>query len=261
MSRYWTVYKEFVRSSLAREVEFRANFIAKILQNIVWIFFFYFLIEIIYLNTEDVAGWNRAQALTLAATAMVTNITFRLFFQSMYEIPEQIRKGTLDFVVTKPVDTQFWVSTRRFNFNELGALLAAFGILFYGVSQSQISVAPLSALAYAVLLVSALVIFYAFTFAIMTLSVYFVRIDNLWVLSEMSLDVARYPVDIYALGIRQFLTFIFPLAFLGSIPVAVLLKGAPLWYVPVSLAFALVGLCFSRWFWLFSLRRYTSASS
>lgn len=261
MRRYWTVYKEFVRSSLAREVEFRANFFARLLQNIVWIFFFYFMVEIIYSNTPDIAGWNRGQALALAATAMIINITHRLIFQSMHEIPEQIRKGTLDFVITKPLDSQFWVSTRRFYFNEIGALLSAFGLLAYGISQSGSSFGLPQVLSYLTLLFAALVIFYAFTMFIMTLAVYFVRVDNLWIISEMSLEVARYPVDIYNFGVRQFLTFCLPLAFLGSIPILVLLKNGPLWYVPAGLAIATAGVVFTRFFWQYSLRRYTSASS
>ena len=40
MGRYWKIYRTFFTSSLARELEFRANFFAKVLQNGVWIFFF-----------------------------------------------------------------------------------------------------------------------------------------------------------------------------------------------------------------------------
>lgn len=261
MQRYWTVYKGFVRSSLARELEFRANFIAKILQNVMWVVFFYFIIEIIFLNTDSIAGWDRPQALALAAVAMVVGSANFLFCFSLHDIPEQIRRGTLDFVITKPIDSQFWVSTRRFNFNEVGSLTAALALLTYAVLNSRQPVPLDRALAFLVLLVVALVLYYCLSLAMMTLAVYFVRIDNLWVLANTALEVSRFPIDIYASPIRRILTFGVPMAFLASVPVMVLLKEAPLWYAALGVAFASAALVASRWFWKFSLTRYTSASS
>jgi ABC-2 type transport system permease protein len=122
VQRYWKIYRTFFVSSFARELEFRANFIAKVGQNVVWIFFFILILLVIYRNTNSVAGWSRGDAFVLAATCFFMNAAFSAFFMSLTEIPEQVRRGTLDFVLTKPVDTQFWISTRKFNFDQIGTL-------------------------------------------------------------------------------------------------------------------------------------------
>jgi len=117
MLRYWRVYKTFFTSSFARELEFKANFIAKLGQNIMWIFFFVMILLVVYGNTKSVAGWDRGDAFVLGATIFLMNAVFNAIFFSLQDIPSQIRLGTMDFVVTKPMDTQFWVSSRRFNFD------------------------------------------------------------------------------------------------------------------------------------------------
>src|SRR3954465_11004779 len=97
VSRYWRIYRSFFVSSFARELEFRANFFAKILQNIMWIFFFLMILLVIYRNTNTVAGWTRGQAFVLAATVFMMNSVVSALFMSLQEIPEHVRKGTLDF--------------------------------------------------------------------------------------------------------------------------------------------------------------------
>ena len=138
MSRYWRIYRTFFLSSFARELEFRANFFAKVAQNCVWVFFFIMILLVIYRNTNSVAGWSKGDAMILAASCFLMNAMIGAFFLSLQEIPQQVRQGTLDFVITKPVDTQFWISTRKFNFDQLGTLLAGVGMVIYGTLLSHL---------------------------------------------------------------------------------------------------------------------------
>ena len=95
----------------------------------------------------------------------------------------------------------------------------------------------------------------------MTLSIWFVRVDNLWVLSETVLDISRFPVDIFNISIQRGLTYVLPLAFLATIPARQLVVGFDLPIVLLGVFCAVFAPVFSRWFWRFALRFYTSASS
>lgn len=192
---------------------------------------------------------------------MLVSIIHQIFFRSVEEFPELIRKGTLDFIVTKPLDAQFWVSTRRFSFNELGSCVAAIALLIYGIHNSQIQFNALQLTSFFVLLLCSVTIFYSLSFLLLTTSIYFVKVDNLWVLTHTTMEVARFPIDIYTIPFQRIFTFVFPLAFLASIPVIVLLKNGPMWMVPLGISFAALLFLSSRAFWQLSLRRYTSASS
>ena len=261
MGRYWRIYSQFFRSSIQRELEFRANFFAKVLQNAVWLFFFFTVLLVIYRNTDSVGGWNRGDAIVLAATVFIMTSIMWAFCHSLYEVPEQVRKGTLDFVVVKPIDSQFWVSLRRFRFEQLGSMIAGLILLGYGLSQVTRAPDWQDWLAYLTLFMVSGLLYYSLILALMTLSIYFVRIDNLWVLGETVIDVARFPMSIFSPAIQNIITFWIPFAFLASLPAMQLVRGADWKLVAVGLTWTLVGLFVSRWFWRFSLRRYTSASS
>lgn len=261
MRRLWRIYKVFLSSSLARELEFRANFIAKLLQNMFWVAWFLIVLLVVYRNTDDIAGWDWKEGAILAATVFLMSAVFGLFFRSLMEIPEQVRKGGLDFVLTRPVDSQFWVSMRRFNYDQIGSFIAGVAALSYGVAHLGRDISLLQWSGFAVLGACAVAIFYGFNLCLMTLSIWFVRVDNLWVLSETVLDISRFPIDIFGAGIRTALVYFIPLAFLATIPARQIVLGFDLGMVVLGLVWAVFSLIFSRWFWRFALRFYTSASS
>ena len=261
MKRYWRVYRTFFTSSLARELEFKANFIAKLGQNSMWIFFFLMILFVVYGRTSSVAGWNRGDAFVLAATVFLMNAVFNALFFSLQEIPTQIRMGTMDFVVTKPMDSQFWVSTRKFNFDQIGTIVAGSVMLAIGIQVANVHPSALQWLAFLILLPASIAIFYAFNLAMMTTAIWLVRVDNLWVLGESLVGVARYPIDIYEGGLRRFLTFVVPLAFLATVPARQLVKEFDGLAVGEGLVWAMVVLGLSRLFWRKAMRSYSSASS
>lgn len=261
VTRYWRIYRTFFVSSFARELEFRANFLAKIGQNVIWILFFVMILLVIYRNTTSVAGWDRGDAFVLAATCFFMNAIFSAFFMSLVEIPEQVRKGTLDFVLTKPIDTQFWVSTRKFNFDQVGTILAGLVMIGYGSLSGSIHAGALQWLSYFVLVFAATVIFYAFNLALMTTGIWLVRVDNLWVLGETVMQIARYPLDIYGLGLRTVLTFVVPLAFLATVPARQLVRGLDPAMLLWGVGWAAAAFFLARSFWRYALKHYGSASS
>ena len=261
MRRYIQIYKTFFVSSFARELEFRANFFAKIFQNAIWISFFLLILLVIYRNTDSVAGWGRGDSFILAATIFMMTSVGTAIFMSIMEIPQQVRMGTLDFIVTKPIDSQFWISTRRFNFDKVGTFVAGIVMLVVGVMQSQASPNAVDWACYLVLTIASLVIYYSVSLILMTTGVWLVRVDNLWVLTETMTDVARFPIDIYGSGIRSFLTFVLPMAFVATIPASQLVHGANLTMTLLGIVWAAFFFWLAREFWKFAMRHYTSASS
>lgn len=261
MGRYWRVYRTFFVSSFARELEFRANFFAKVAQNLVWIVFFILILLVIYRNTDSVAGWSRGEAYMLAATCFLMNSFSGGLFMSLVEIPQQVRLGTLDFVVTKPIDSQFWVSTRRFNFSDVGVLIAGLAMTGYGVFLAEVSPDLAQWTAYVILVGASLAIFYSFNLALMTLGIWLVRVDNLWVLGESVMQIARYPIDIYQGALQRIFVYVVPLAFLATIPTKQLVRELDVQMLVLGVVWAAAALILSRLFWRFAMRHYTSASS
>lgn len=261
MTRYWRIYRTFFVTSFARELEFRANFFAKIAQNFVWVFFFVMILLVVYGKTNTVAGWSFGDSIVLGATCFAMNALIQALFLSLQEIPQQVRQGTLDFVITKPIDTQFWISTRKFNFDQVGSFCASMLGLWYGIYRDGLHPGVTQCSSYIVLVFASLTIFYSFYLALMTLGIWLVRVDNLWVLGETVMQISRYPLDIYNVGIQRFFTFTIPLAFVATIPARQLVRGFDGRMLGLGIVWAMACLILSRVFWNYALRHYNSASS
>lgn len=261
MKRLARIYKVFFRSSLVRELEFRANFFAKIIENILWALFFIVFVETVYYRTPDIAGWSKGDAFVLSATTFLTLSLWDAFFQGSNELPQHVRKGSLDYIVTRPVDPQFWVSLRRFNFNQIGATLAGIGMLIYGLSHVDRSPLPQDIAAYIFCLACGIFTFYSFNLALMATAIWFVRVDNLWVLSDTLITVGRNPLDIYGAVMQKTFLFVLPIAILGTLPARQLTVGLQPDLILICVVWCLVLTVFARWFFLYALRNYTSASS
>lgn len=251
-----------VRASLQREIEFRANFWAKVGQNLVWVIFFFLILKVIFAHTNSVAGWSEGKMFLLFATIFfLSSVVAAIFGMSVQEIPTLVRMGTMDYVLVKPVDTQFWVSVRLFSFDQLGGIVASVGLVAYAISREAIAFSPIGLAMYMVLVVAAIIIFYSLQLAMMTLGIWLVRVDNLWVLGESIYQVARFPINIFPPPMQRFFMYVLPLAFIASVPTRALWGAVGALEFWMGIGWAVVAFVISRSFWRFALRHYTSASS
>jgi ABC-2 type transport system permease protein len=261
VKRYWRIYKSFFVSSFVRELQFKANFLAQIAQQLVWVSFFLLMLLVVYSRTDRVAGWSKGDALVLAATLFFVEGLWRGGFVSLMEFPQQVRMGTLDFVLTKPVDAQFWVSMRRFKMDQIGSILGGVAMIIWGVASSGLHPSLAQWAAYVILIPCSLAIVYALNVCLMTLAIWFVRVDNLWVLGETVLMSVRYPIDIFGPSLARIMTFYVPLALIATIPARQLTKGFEATSILLGLVWGAIALVVTRVFFRFALRSYGSASS
>ncbi|HEU4753662.1 MAG TPA: ABC-2 family transporter protein [Armatimonadota bacterium] len=262
MRRYLRLYGVFLDTCFAREAEFRANFWANLITNSGWLLFSVALIKVVYLNTPSIAGWSEAEAMVLTGThGLVQGLFSIVAFQNLSRLPEQVRLGTLDYVVTKPVSPLFMVSTRYVKLDSLGNALGAAAVILYGVSMAGRVPAPPDLAAYTYLTVCALAIYYGVYLLLMTLSFWFVRVDNLAVLSDVIFHIGRYPVDIFHRWVWSLFVYIVPLAFVACFPARALFGRLGPGFLALGAVFAVLLGAAAVGFWRLGLRSYSSASS
>ena len=262
MRRYLRLYRIFWENCFVREAEFRANFWANVATNFGWLFFFVAFIGVFYSQTTAIAGWTEGETLALTGTFGVVQGLFQIVaYQNLTQLPQQVRLGTLDFAIIRPVDSQFFVSTRYVKLDSIGNVIGSAFVVVYGAMTAPHSVTPLNVAAYVALDLCAIVIFYGIYFILMTLSLWFVRLDNLSVLADMVFVVGRYPVQIFNGWARLLFTYVIPLAFLATFPTQALFGKFSGWELGAGALLACVSLAASIAFWRFALRFYSSASS
>jgi ABC-2 type transport system permease protein len=260
MQRYWKILGLFWTTAIAAELEYRLNFLIATFTSIANLVGSIFGLFLFYRTGYTFEGWSWSEAtIVLGLFTFLQGFSATFLVPNLNRIVEQVEQGTLDFVLLKPISSQFWLSTRMVSPWGLPDLL--FGIILIIYSGSQLGLKLTNYLASFIPLGFGLIILYSLWFILGATSIWFVKVYNVTEVLRGLLEAGRYPMVAYPAVYRLFFTFVVPVAFLTTVPAnAMLDRGEFTWNFGAGiLAFILLG--FSVLFWRFALRFYTSASS
>lgn len=262
MSHHLRVIATYLRLGALNEVQYRTNFWVNLLQSLLGLATAMGGLGVIFLHTDTLAGWRPAELAALVGIFYIMRGTIRAIIQpSMEAFMDAVRKGTLDFVLVKPEDSQLLVSFQRVSlWSVLDALL---GVVVMGVALSTLGarIGIGQALAFTLALLAGAVIVYSFYVILATCAFWFIKIENILVIFQSLYQAGLWPVGIYPQTLQIILTFLVPVAFAVTVPAeAAVGRLAPstLW-LAVGLAAALF--FFARRFWHFGIRYYSGASA
>jgi ABC-2 type transport system permease protein len=260
--RYLRLLKTFYKNAILAELEYRANFFVNILTNLFWLSWSVIGLQVFFNHTDRIGGWTYDEALVVIGVFNVALGFMEAFLTpNILEIGNQVRLGTLDFVLTKPINSQFMVSMRTMVFWRLSDMLLGFGVIVIALLRQSAVVTPSGVLVFGFLLVCAAILLYTVSFLLVTTAFWFVRVDNILEVFNAFIEAGRYPVTVYRGAVQVLLTFFVPIAFITTVPAAALLDKLDPTYAVYSGLIAAGLFLFSAWFWRYALRFYTSASS
>lgn len=269
LQRYRRTLLRFWATALAAELEYGANALVELLAVLGNLAGSLFVLALLYGNGRSLGGWSWDAALVvLGLYTLLDGFTSCLLQPNLSKIVGHVQNGTLDFVLLKPIDSQFWLSARQVSPWGLPGVLA--GLVLIGVGLANATppigwrdpIALLQPLGLGfTLLLCAAAILYSLWFLMAGLSIWFVKVWNATEVLRTTLVAGRYPVSAYPPALRLLFTFVLPVAFLTTVPAEALLGRASTGWVAGSLLAAVLSLIFSRVFWRRALRHYTSASS
>jgi len=262
LRKYLKVYKKFLHTSLASEFEYKTNILIDLITAIFSLIGSIFLLSIFFQNNGNIGGWNFEQALIIQAIYTILNgITNTWFNPNLTEIVKHIREGTLDFVLLKPIDSQFFISLKKINPSGFLEIMLGFFLLFFCIRINQINL-NLSFLTLSLITIScSICILYSLWFFISTTTIWFVKTWNAIEVLRSFLYIGRFPLNSFSFSLRVFFCIFIPIAFITTIPSEVFLGLSQLWKIFLEVIVASVFLITSRKFWFFALKFYSSASS
>ena len=191
----------------------------------------------------------------------MNGITNTWFNPNLTEIVKHIREGTLDFVLLKPIDSQFFISLKKLNPSGFLEIMVGFFLLFFCIRINQINL-NLSFLTLSFITIScSICILYSLWFFISTTTIWFVKTWNAIEVLRSFLYIGRFPLNSFSFSLRIFFSVFIPIAFITTIPSEVFLGISELWKILLELFVSGIFFLVSRRFWLFALKFYTSASS
>lgn len=260
MQRYWIILNRFWSTAIAAELEYRVNFVIASLTSLGNLAGSLFNLFLFYQTGYTFAGWSWEEALVvLGVFTLLQGVSSTFLAPNLNQIVQQVQQGTLDFVLLKPISSQFWLSARTVSPWGLPDLI--FGLVLIGYAGGRLGI-PASAYALSVIpLLFGLISLYSLWFMLGATSIWFVKIYNVTEVLRGLLEAGRFPMAAYPVAYRFFFTFVVPVAFLTTVPAETLLNRTQWVWLGGAGLLALALLLLSHRFWRFALRFYTSASS
>ena len=262
LRKYLKVYKKFLHTSLASELEYKTNILIDLITAILSLIGSIFLLSIFFQNNGSIGSWEFEEALIIQGIYTILNgITNTWFNPNLTEIVKHIREGTLDFVLLKPIDSQFFISLKKINPSGFLEIMLGFCLLIFCIRINQINL-NLSFLSLSfITIICSICILYSLWFLISTTTIWFVKTWNATEVLRSFLYIGRFPLNSFSFSLRVFFSVFIPIAFITTIPSEVFLGLSQFWKILLEFIVATVFLITSRKFWLFALKFYSSASS
>lgn len=263
MSIYLRLIQRSIRNSFAAAAGFRANFIVSFVTSIGWIGVSFLMIGIVFSNTNTLLHWSRPEAFAVFGLyELLDGLVSMFFWDGVALVPQLIRDGSMDYIVTKPIDAQFQVSVKQFRLASISELGTGIIVLIYAFSMGGFHIEALNVFYTVIMVLAAIIIYYSIAIMAVTLNFWFIRLENMSMLLMMSVIMARYPLDVFTGIMQKFVFYVLPLAFLATVPAIVLFnKADPIPWLVGALFLAAVFFYLSRLIWLAGVKSYSSASS
>jgi len=263
LGRYLTIYATLWRNAVAREMSFKSNFILWIVVELLWFGLQLSFVTVVFSQTDAVGTWTKWQMILLVGVSNFIQQIYQAFFlTNCTGLSELVRTGRMDFLLALPVNTRFIVSTRTV---DLGAFVnAAFAICVMVFAAMKLQLHPTAGQLAGFIALSFIGIFihYSLMFMLAAISFWTVRAQGIvWGYYNL-FNIARMPDEAFRGAFKAVFTFALPILLVSNVPVRVLadkLTEPSMWLTLLGLAVAWA--LISEWFWRFSLRRYTSAST
>lgn len=258
----WRVWRAILRSSLVREMEFRANFLLGVVREFAWLGIFVIMIHVIFTHTQSLAGWSKPQMLILLSLSrMIEGLMQTIFIGNIASLPETIQKGTLDLILIKPLPAQWQAAFRRVTIYNFGNVLAGTILLTYTFIAYDAPVSAAALLTALMLGITGMTIYYSILITTASLAFWLERFQAFWAINHLISEPLTMPFDIFPRTVRIPLTYILPVAFVVFVPAEALTGRLKLWEIPAALLITILFLSIANLTWRAGLRRYSSASS
>lgn len=261
LKKYFFLYVAMFKASFIADLEYRANFFSRILTDVFWYAAQIITFEVLYQHTNLIGDWNVKEMRVFLGLLFVIDALYMIIIhENLENISEKVRKGDLDLLLAKPVNSQFMITLQKANTAIFGNLLLGTGWLFYALSGLD-DFNYLRLLWLIFLIPCSLVVIYSMRFIFSASAVIFTRSENLQFLWWQVYRLGMRPDSMYNPYIKYILLTIIPVGVIVSVPARSLLNAPELAYLLWPLVLAPLLIYGTHRFWNFALKFYSSASS
>lgn len=269
MRHTFAIYLRLLRVQFRSQLQYRASFLFLLFGTGLVSVLEFSSLALVMQRFDTIRGWTVGEVAFLYGLVEIAfglmDMTFSGFDPQRFG--QEVRKGTFDQVLLRPVPVTVQVLGSDFALRRVGKILTGFGILGFAFSSTAIAWTPLKLLLVPVMIGSMLCFFGGLFVVGATITFWTVEsIEVMNILTYGGSYVISHPMHILQNWLRNFFTFVVPAIFLNYYPALYILEktdplGMPAW-APFAAPVVGVGtLLLSLVFWQHGVRSYQSAGS
>ena len=267
MRRYLKLYFHLAGAYVRSRLQYRLSFGFMCIAIVVSEACLVALLGALFTKFRDVNGWTWAEIVFLYGLGNLAYSLMRIIANQLDDFDRYIIRGDLDTVLTKPVPPLFYILASRVELHHAARLLTSVVIFILALNLAHIRWTMGVAVFTVLTVLSGTAIMFALMLISASVALWTTKSGKLTdLLITATKESATFPISIYPLAVRLFLTVILPVAFVTYYPAQRFLQkgeflGMPEFFQFGSPVAALVTLGAGYLFWRSGLRRYQSTGS
>jgi ABC-2 type transport system permease protein len=259
--KYLGLYKAMFKTSLIADLEYRANYFTRFITDVFWYIAQILTFEVLYRHTNKIGDWDIHQMKVFLGILFVIDALYMIIIhENLENLSEKVRKGDLDLLLAKPINSQFMITLQKANTAILGNFLLAISWLMYSLHDLH-NFHYLRLLWFIYLIPCSLAVIYTMRFMFSATAVIFTRSENLQFLWWQVYRMGMRPDSMYFPWLKWIFLTVVPVGVIVSIPARAIMNPPDLFYLLWPLFLSPLLIYLSHRFWKFALTFYSSASS
>jgi|GEM_PF-2445515 len=211
--------KANLKALMSFKIDFLVSFFAGLLSQTIGILF----LSVLFMNIPSVAGWNVYQIGILYGYIFFAEGILTLSFQGTFGLTNQVRNGTLDQYLLRPLPISTQIYGQRTNLAGLGTSMTGLTVIVYSILKLDMVLPIWKFILLIVSLILGAVIRVNINFAFNSISVWLEGASGIGGTVYSLQELAKYPIDIYPRAFQVMLLSLFPFAAISYVPTAVIL--------------------------------------
>lgn len=262
MRRYLKIIKSFFIGSVMNQMEYKANFFIGGMFELAWMLMYVIFINVIYMHTETVNGFDKNQMLLLILQGGLMDAFFSMIFvPGLSRLPDLVNSGDLDFFILKPINQRFIISFNDFDISQIKNIIIILCGIIYVTSNMSLAISFTSLIIYILLSINGFIIIYFILYTLMSLSFWVIRMDIVMKIGSELISIGNKPMSIYPRLLQKILIFVIPILVCFNFPVMYLIGNLSYSLVLFSFFISIVLWVVSHLVYRMGVKRYASASS
>lgn len=250
--------RSLVKIALLETVSFRLDTLFGIISSVLWLGIPIAFFKVIYLNVDTIGGWTYKECLLLVGVYnMLDGFLMAFLVKSMPKMENDIREGTLDSVLLKPINTKLYYFFSAIEFTQLVNSFLGLVVIIYACQNIKITLMQL--LCFILSCICGCILYYSLWY-LWTISAFwfptnFGRNDLFLSMIQMS----RYPASIYR-GVGNIIfNFILPFGLVACPATIILLQAQDWQLLLLQLLMAVIFIFLDHFVWNLGLKKYNGA--